>query len=182
MSLSVNISAPLLTVFILKDLGFSYAVYMALITGAAFANFMTQQIWGHYGDRVGNAKAMKLAGWGIAVIPFFWLVSRNAAYLFVVQCFAGSVWGGFNLVLVNFIIESVSPEKRIRCISYFNVMNSLFVFLGAVLGGLAIHRLPALFGYSFLSLFLLSCVARLAVMAFLSKKVREVRRLYPAGA
>ena len=176
MSFSVNFSAPLLTVFLLKDMGFSYAVYMTLITGAIASNFMCQPLWGRYGDRVGNAKAMKVAGWGIAVIPLFWMLSRNVGYLFVVQCFAGSVWGGFNLVLLNFIIGSVKPEKRIRCISYFNVMNSSFVFLGAVFGGLIIHRLPPLFGYSFLSLFLISCFARVAVMTFLAKKVREVRR------
>ncbi len=175
-SFSVNLSAPLLTVFLLKDLGFSYAMYMALITGAAFANFMSQPLWGRYADRVGNAKAMKVAGWGIAVIPLFWMLSRDPLYLFIVQCFAGSVWGGFTLVMLNFIIDSVRPEKRIRCISYFNVMNSVFVFLGAVFGGLAIHRLPPLFGYSFLSLFLLSCFARTAVMVFLAKTVREVRR------
>lgn len=177
MSFSVNVSAPLLTVFILKDLGYSYAVYMALVTGAVAANFMTQPLWGRYGDRVGNAQAMKVAGWGIAVIPLFWMFSRNPFYLFVVQCFAGSVWGGFNLVLLNFMIESVKPEKRIRCISYFNVMNSSFVFLGAVLGGFAIRGLPPLFGYSFLSLFLLSCFLRTAVMTLLAKKVLEIRRL-----
>ena len=79
----------------------------------------------------------------------------------------------------NFIMEAVTPEKRIRCFSYFNVMNSSAILLGALMGGLLIHYLPPLFGYSFLTLFLISCVGRFLVMIFLADKVRDVRR--PSG-
>ena len=63
-------------------------------------------------------------------------------------------------------------------LSYFNVMNSVAVVAGAVLGGVLIHHLPPLFGYSFLTLFLISFVARTSVMVFLAKKVREIRTRY----
>ena len=175
MSCSVNLSAPLLSVFLLRDLGFSYASYMIVVTAAACTGFLFQGLWGKYGDLLGNMKALRVAGWGIAVIPVLWMFSRNLYYLFFVQCFAGAVWGGFNMLVLNFIMEAVTPEKRIRCISYFNVMNSVFILAGAMLGGVLIHHLPLLFGYSFLTLFLLSCLGRIAVMFFGSKFVREVR-------
>ena len=91
------------------------------------------------------------------------------------QIAAGCFWGGFNLLILNFIMEAVGPEKRIRCHSYFNVMNSVAVVLGAALGGMLIGHLPKFLGYSFLSLFLVSCLARVMVVAIFFRKVREVR-------
>jgi MFS family permease len=175
MSFSVNISAPLLHIFLLKNIGFSYASYMVVVTTATVSAFLSQGLWGKYGDLFGNWRALKVATWGIAMIPLLWMFSHHLAYLFFVQLAAGCFWGGFNLLVTNFIMEAVTPEKRIRCISYFNVMNSFAVLLGAVLGGMLIHHLPPLFGYSFLALFLVSFFARVGVMIFLARKVREVR-------
>ncbi|MGH7198713.1 MAG: MFS transporter [Candidatus Omnitrophota bacterium] len=177
MSFAVNLSAALLPVFLLKDLEVSYASYMVIVTAASVAAFLSQSLWGKYGDLEGNLKTLKIATWGIAVIPVFWMFSHDIAYLFFVQLFAGACWGGFGLLVLNFIMEAVSPEKRIRCISYFNVMNSVATLLGAVAGGLLIGHLPPLFGYPYLSLFLLSGIARVLVVCFVARKVREVRSL-----
>ena len=176
MSFSVSISGPLLPVFLLSDIKFNYAQYMIVVTTASFTTFLFQGLWGKYGDLVGNYKILKISTWGIAVIPILWLISHNLYYLIFVQFFAGAVWGGFSLLVSNFIMEAVTPEKRIRCFSYFNVMNSSAILLGALMGGLLIHYLPPFFGYSFLTLFLISCVGRFLVMIFLANKVRDVRR------
>lgn len=174
-SFSVNISGPLLNVFLLKDLHLSYAAFMFVVTTAAFSGFMFQSLWGSYADRFGNIQALKLSGWGIAVVPIFWLISHNLVYLFFVQMFAGFFWGGFNLLILNYMMEVLSPEKKIRAISYFNVMNTTAIFLGAALGGLIINHLPRLFGYSFLTLFLISCACRLSAVTFLGSRVKETR-------
>ncbi len=177
MSCAVNISSPLLSLFLLKDIHFSYAEYMVVMTVASISGFLFQALWGRYADRYGNIRVLKIAGWGIAFLPCLWLFSRDLWYLVFVQAFAGASWGGFTLLYTNFMMEAVSPEKRIRCISYFNVVNGLAVFLGAAVGGRLIHYVPVVFGYSFLGLFLLSCIGRLMVMAFLSNQIREVRRV-----
>lgn len=179
MSFAVNLSSPLLPIFLLKDLGFNYASYMVMVTTATLSGFLLQGLWGKAADRVGNLKMLKIATWGIASIPLFWMFSHHLAYLFFVQLMAGFFWGAFNLLVNNFIIEAVSPEKRIRCISYFNVMNSVAILLGAMLGGFLFPHLPALFGYSFLTLFLISCLGRFLVVLFVANKVREVRRPTP---
>ena len=177
MSFAVNMSASLFSVFLLKDIGFSYASYMVVVTTAAMSSVIFQQLWGKYGDTHGNFRVLQITGWGIATIPLLWLFSQHLGYAFFVQMVAGCFWGGFNLLLNNFIMEAVSPEKRIRCISYFNVMNNFSVLIGSALGGFLIHRLPSLFGYSFLTLFLISCAGRSLVMFFVAPQVREVRKI-----
>lgn len=175
MSLAANISGPLLPIFLLKDLGFDYTGYMIVVTTAALSGFVFQSFFGHFADREGNIRMIKLSGWGVALIPFLWLPSHHVGYLFFVQIFAGAVWGGFNMLVSNFMLEAVTPQKKIRCISYFNLTNTFASLIGASLGGWLLPRLPQSFGYSFLTLFLLSCAGRMLVMFFGSRMVKETR-------
>ncbi|OGW90765.1 MAG: hypothetical protein A3D28_01410 [Omnitrophica bacterium RIFCSPHIGHO2_02_FULL_63_14] len=179
MSFAVNVSAPMIALYLLDEIGYSYAAYMSVITAATFSVLMFQRGWGRIGDQRGNLRILKIAGWGIAALPALWIVSPRPEWLFVVQLFAGFFWGGWTLLVLNYIVEAVTPQKRIRSLSYFNVTNSVAVFLGAMTGGWLIHRLPPIKGHSFLTLFLLSCLCRLAVMVFFSGSVREVRKEAP---
>ena len=79
------------------------------------------------------------------------------------------------MLTINFTLEAATPERKIRSLAYMNVTTSFSAFAGAVLGGLLLHHLPPLFGYSYLTLFLLSCFLRIAVMVFVAPKVRDVR-------
>ena len=176
MTFAVNISASLFSVFLLKELKFGYAAYMTIVTTASLSGVVFQQFWGRYGDRLGNLRVLRVVGWGITILPALWIFSQNFWFAIVIQATAGCFWGGFNLLMNNFIMEAVTPEKRIRCISYFNLMNNTALLAGAALGGKLLSILPPLGGYSFLSLFLLSCVARMLVMAVVSPRIKEVRR------
>ena len=69
----------------------------------------------------------------------------------------------------------MTPSKRVRCISYFNVLNGIAIFSGAVLGGFLATKLPPIQGHSLLTLFLISGVCRLTVYFALFNRFREVR-------
>jgi hypothetical protein len=69
----------------------------------------------------------------------------------------------------------VTPQKRVRCIAYYNVINGLALFSGSFLGGFLASRLPSLFGHRLLALFAFSCFCRLAFYPLLSRSFREVR-------
>lgn len=89
--------------------------------------------------------------------------------------FSGFLWSGYNLCTSNFIYDAVTPEKRPRCIAYFNVLNGLFLSAGALLGGLVVKFLPGLFGFQILTLFLISAVLRFLVVFYMHALVKEVR-------
>jgi MFS family permease len=88
---------------------------------------------------------------------------------------AGFSWSGVTLCTGNFIYDAVTPQKRVRCIAYFNVINGVALVLGSSLGGFLASRLPPLFGYRLLSLFALSAACRLLFYLLLSRRFREVR-------
>jgi len=179
-SFAVNIASPFFAVFMLRDLNLSYVTYTIIVLASTIATLLTMGIWGRHADVVGNIKVIRFASFFIPVIPILWLLSQNVVYLILIQLFAGYVWAGFNLSVFNFIYDAVMPEKRTRCVSYFNVINGIAICCGALLGGFLAKNLPDIFGYRLLTLFLLSGVLR-AITAFtilpMIKEVRHVEKV-----
>lgn len=172
---AVHLASPYFSVYMLNNLKFNYLFYMSVHLSAVVMGLIAFPIWGRHADVVGNAKILKIASFLIPLIPILWMFSKNPFYLMGVEMFSGFVWGGFNLCTANYIYDAVSPAKRVRCLGYFNLINGIALCLGASLGGFLAERLPPLWGYRLLSLFLLSGVIRFAAHFFLSKKFKEVR-------
>jgi MFS family permease len=173
---ATHLAAPFFSVYMLRDLHFNYLQYMLILLMEALSGMVSFPIWGRHADVVGNARVLKTTSFLIPLIPFFWLFSKNYIYLAVVEIFAGFVWGGFNLCATNFIYDAVSPEKRVRCLGYFNLMNGVAIFLGALCGGLLLNYLPPFLGFPVLTLFVISIVLRIAAHFLLSRQFKEVRQ------
>ena len=169
------LAAPYFSVYMLRDLHFSYLTYMFIHMGSVVASLVSFPIWGKHADRIGNARVLKTTSLLIPLIPTLWLFSPNIAYLFVIEIFSGFVWGGFNLCSLNFIYDAVSPGKRMRCLGYFGFINGVATFMGAGLGGYFAERLPTLNGSRILTLFVISAVLRFLSHFLLSHHFHEVR-------
>lgn len=180
MSFAAFFSGPYFSVLMLRDLKFSYFLYMLLMVAALCAANFSIARWGREADRIGNLKILTVTARLVGLVPLLWLINRHPAYLALVEIFAGIIWGGFNLCASNYIYDAVTPEKRTRCIAYFNVINGLSISAGALLGGFLIPVLPPLFGNSILTLFVISAAMRFAVgfaMPPLLKEVRSVEKI-----
>jgi MFS family permease len=175
LTFATYLATPFFAVFMLRDLQLTYLTYMALQVGSSLASLIALPLWGRHADLVGNVRVLRLSSCLAALIPMFWLLSHNPAYLMLVQMFAGFSWSGVMLSSGNFIYDAVTPQKRVRCIAYFNVINGLALFLGSSLGGYFASRLPPVFGYRLLGLFALSCFCRISFYLLLSRSFREVR-------
>lgn len=169
------LAAPFFAVFMLRDLQLSYLTYMALQVGGSLASLIALPLWGRHADLVGNVRVLRLSSFFAALIPILWLFSGHPGYLMLVQMFAGFSWSGVTLSAANFIYDAVTPQKRVRCIAYFNVVNGVALFVGSSLGGFLASRLPPLFGHRLLGLFALSCFCRVCIYLALSRSFREVR-------
>ena len=175
LTFATYLSAPFFAVFMLRDLQFSYLTYMGLQVCSSFASLVALPLWGRHADLVGNVRVLRLSSFLAALIPAFWLISHDPAYLMLVQIWGGFAWSGVTLSAANFIYDAVTPQKRVRCIAYFNVINGAALFLGSALGGFLGSQLPPLLGYGLLSLFAVSCFCRLGFYLLLSRSFREVR-------
>jgi len=176
-SFAVNMSGPFFAVFMLRDLNLSYVTYTVIVIAATISTLVSMGIWGRHADIVGNIKVIRLTSFFIPIIPVLWLFSQNIAYLIIIQIFGGYVWAGYNLSVFNFVYDAVMPEKRTRCVSYFNVINGTAICCGALLGGLLAKNLPPILGHRLLTLFLLSGVLRAAFSMVMLPMIKEVRHV-----
>jgi MFS family permease len=181
MNFSVNLAGPFFAVLMLRDLKFSYLIYTLIMVAASLSVFLTTWRWGRHADHVGNIKVVKATSLLICTIPVLWLISLDPVFLVFAQIYSGFLWAGFNLSAANFIYDAVPSRSRTRGIAYFNVINGISLFAGAITGGYLVQILPPLLGYRILSLLLISTVLRLAVRFFLITGLKEVRPVGRVG-
>lgn len=174
-SFAVQLANPYFNIYMLRDLHFSYLTYMVVHLSGVIAGLIAFPIWGRHADALGNARILKISSFLIPVVPILWLISPNPFYLAVTNALAGFIWSGFNLCTTNFIYDSVTPHKRLRCLGYFNLINGTAIFAGASLGGFLAERIPPIWGYRLLTLFLISGILRFLADFFLSRHFSEVR-------
>ncbi len=176
MNLATAIASPFFTVYMLKDLGFSYITFMLISISASISSIIFMPILGKFSDRYGNRELLKLGSILIPMLPILWLFSSSPYYLaFVPQIIGGFGWAAFNLAAGNFIYDSVTPQRRGLCVAYFNIFNGVGIFIGASLGGLLAQYLTIAFMNKLLFIFLISGFFRFVVVSIILHKIKEVR-------
>jgi MFS family permease len=184
----VSFSGPYFSLYMLRDLNFSYIQYTIVVASSIMSQFLAFRYWGELSDRFGNKKLINVCGWALATVPLLWLVSENILWLILIQLYGGLVWSGFSLSSTNFLFDAVTPPKRGRCVAYQSLVNSVFVILGSVAGGYTASRLPSTFNIGpffwkpsslLLVIFLISGIIRLVASAVFLRKFIEVRPVEP---
>ncbi|PIV69052.1 MAG: hypothetical protein COS07_02110, partial [Candidatus Aenigmarchaeota archaeon CG01_land_8_20_14_3_00_37_9] len=171
---SVNITGPYFVVYMLKDLGMNYFTYMLVVNAGLVSNFLFISIWGKYSDFFGNRKIISLTGYLVFLLPILWIFSSDIIYLILVQIFSGFIWSGFQISTFNFIFDNVSPPKRVRCVSYYNVLNGIAIFLGASFGGFLL-RFGSMFWSNFILILMVSSAARFLSSFIMLPMIKEVK-------
>jgi MFS family permease len=191
MQFSVAIASPFFTLYMLRDLHFTYLMFMTNTAATVLMQFMTLNMWGRISDRFGNRLVLATTG---AIIPFFpslWLVSGNFWYLLALQAVGGLVWAGFSLSAGNFVYDLVPSPKRATYVAYHNVLMGIGVFIGAMFGGWLGQVLPThislggttfSWGSTLLGVFLISTLVRVVIALLFIPHLREVREVPPMSA
>jgi MFS family permease len=178
------IASPFFAVYMLKELNFNYISFILVTISSSFASLIFMPLWGKFADKYGNLKAIRICSFLTIFVPFLWVASlliHNSIYiiiyLMIVECFSGFSWAGYNLSVSNFIYDAVSRQRMALCSAYFNILNSIGIFFGAVIGGTIASSGIYLFSLKPIILaFILSGLIRLIVYFALSFRIKEVRK------
>lgn len=183
-SLGTAISAPFFSVYMLKELNFSYLSFTIITLSSVIATILFMPFWGRYADKVGNVKIMKITGMFIPIIPLTWLLSLFLIkygliilipYLFIIELFSGFIWAGFNLSIANFIFDAVSRQRMAICVAYYNFLNAVGTFIGATIGGIIASINFNWIVSSLIIVFIISSITRFVFYFLMIKKIKEVR-------
>jgi MFS family permease len=105
------------------------------------------------------------------IIPAFWLVSADYAYLFVLQVFAGITWAAVELATFLLMFEASEDQERTSLLVYYNFANSIAAVSGSLLGGVLFRSLGENVE-AYQALWAVSTAARLAAALLLFRVAR----------
>lgn len=171
------IASPLIAVYLLRNLQFSYATYMIVTLSGSVVSLFLMELWGKIADSFGNYRVILISSFIIPTIPILWILSPNPIYLIIIPSIIGSIaWAGFNLSAGNFVYDNVSQEKRGLCISYKNMLIGIGTFLGAGLGAILIKFLQTDFLAPIVIIFIISSIFRMIAVLIWLPKIKEIRK------
>jgi len=177
LSFSASICSPLIAVYLLRNLEFSYVHYMIITLGGTFVSLFVLEFWGKFADSCGNYKTLVIASVLIPTVPVLWILHYNMVYLLLVpSVVSGIAWAGIHLASGNFIYDNVSQPKRGLAVSYYTILWGIGVFLGAGLGALLIKFLNTSFIEPIIAIFIISAIVRAVVAIWWLPKIKEIRK------
>jgi len=185
--LATAIASPFFSVYMLKELQFSYTLWTVIIIASSLSTILFMPVWGKFADKYENVKVLRITGMFIPLASLLWLLAPFlikinftllVVYLFVVESISECIWAGFNLSAINFIFDAVTRQRVQLCIAYFNIMNGIGIFIGATLGGI-ISSMDFSFGWltPLLFVFLLSGILRFLVYLAVISKIKEIKNV-----
>jgi MFS family permease len=139
----VAVASPFFTVYMLRDLQYSYLQFMTASAASLLVQVLMMSTWGRLCDLYGNRFVLGITGFLVPLLPAFWLLSTDYVYVLLVQGYGGAVWSGFVLSAGNHIYDLVPPQKRVSYLAYHAVLANAATFGGALLGGWIALTLPA---------------------------------------
>jgi MFS family permease len=177
LSFSANFASPFFSVYMLRDLKFNYLTYFVATAIPTLTTLLFIPFWGRRIDKSGNITVLKVTTLFVPVLPIMWLFSSNVFYLCGVQAVAGFAWAGCNLAINLFLYSATPAENRTRYIALNNVLMFAGVSIGSLLGGIAAPHVPRIFNNNLLTIFLISGLARIAVVLVFLPRISEVRQV-----
>ncbi|MCC6201608.1 MAG: MFS transporter [Gammaproteobacteria bacterium] len=181
----VALSVPFFSVYMLRDLHFSYFDYTVVLATSILVQFLTLRGWGRISDRLGNRVVMILTNLLLPTLPALWIVSHELWFLLCIQILSGATWSGFTLSTGNYLYD-LRPQHS-HFTTYAAVQSGLTataVFFGAMAGGYLAVVLPTTIELGrhtlriqspLLGVFALSGLLRLAVALWFLPRAEEPR-------
>ncbi|MBI2136080.1 MFS transporter [Candidatus Woesearchaeota archaeon] len=172
---ATNIATPLYAIYMLRELNFSHIEFMAVIAAPILASYIFLPLWGKINDKFGSKNTMYFSGLALPAGCLFWLFFSSPTALFIVEFVKGAIFAGFNIAVSNFIFDSTTKQKRICCLSYYNFIVGIALFLGALVGIGIANGEYKIFGSTILLAFVISAVVRIITVLVLPLKIDETR-------
>jgi len=182
MSIALGIASPFYAVYMLRDLGFSYVWFVAIVVSTMLFNILFLPLQGKISDKFGNIRLMRICAHLFFLIPLFWYLSsfiQNdlAVKLFLIfapSMISGFTVSGYMLATENYLLDAVKPRKRSYATTYVNLIVGFSIFIGALIGS-GIAWLELEFMNPILLIFLVSAVLRFLVGFLGISHLSEVR-------
>lgn len=132
---SINVAGPFFNVYMVNNLQLTAVMIGVVSVVNTVANLLVQRQVGVLSDKWGNRGVMIFFMFLIPLVPVVWgswVQSYWQAIL--VEVFSGLVWGAFNLLNFNILLQKTPQEQRARFSAFYQIVVTLSLAGGAALG------------------------------------------------
>jgi MFS family permease len=176
-TLTGYISIPLISIYLLRELEFSYTLYTAIILSGAIFSLFFLELWGKFTDKYGNYQTLMVTTLILPVLPILWILHPSPIYLILIPSAIGGItWAGFTLAESNFIYDNVKNKKRGLAVSYHNMLYGIGVFVGSIISAILIKYLAISWTKPLIFIFFLSSITRMIAVFLWIPKLKEIRK------
>ncbi len=174
-NMAIMIASPFFAVYMREGLSFGYLEITIISLTSSIFYLMFTPLIGRMSDKYGNVKLFFISCIFFSINPFLWIFIKSFWLLAIIpQLITGIANATLGIAVSNFIYNMSKPEHHALCITYLNILVGIGTFVGAILGGLIIKFIPSGFALSpFITIFIISGIARLFISVSLVKKLRE---------
>lgn len=169
----INVAGPFFNVYMVQNLKFTAAMVGLAAVSTNVSKIFIQRKVGELSDRWGPGKVQMVCMFLIPILPLIWIFVTRLWHVVVLNILAGVLWGAFELVSFNFLLQLTPDLQRARYSAIFQIVVTVALGAGAVLGSSIILWL----GYTWL--FLVSAIGRIVAALFFVRLIRSLTRQGP---
>ena len=140
---AINLAAPFFTVYMLKRIGLSMTLVLALSVLSQMVNVLFIRLWGLLTDLFSNKSVLAVAGpffiLTIAIWPFTTMPERHfltIPLLLIIHALAGMSTAGVTLCTGNIALKLAPPGKATSYLAVNALVSGVAATLAPILGGL----------------------------------------------
>jgi MFS family permease len=144
-NLAVYSASPFITLYMLRELAFSYGFVAILAMISSTADLLAMKFWGVVSDRFKNKAIVHVASWIAVFLPILWsLVKSGSIWMPVfLHILGGGFWAGIQLCTNNLVLRISPKQQRPLYISAYNITAGIGAAIAPVLAGFAVKMLTA---------------------------------------
>ncbi len=187
-TMSVQVSGPFFTAYMLKELEFSYIELMSINAGNIMAKVLFLPLIGRLAKSQGLGRLLWIGGLSITPAATLWLVSGNFWYLMGLQMAVGVGWACWEMATFLLVFDTIPESHRTPVLTLFNFANALAVVGGSLIGatilrytGVGPWGYAMLFGATgamrLVTLFMLAAIAPLSLRQRFRGRLLGIRTL-----
>lgn len=138
-TMSVQVSGPFFTAYILEHLRFSYLQLMGINACTVLSKVVFLPLIGRFAKEQGPGRLLWIGGLAITPAATLWLVSENFWYLLALQLAVGVGWACWEMATFLLVFDTIPESHRTPVLTLFNLANALAIVGGSLIGAVILR-------------------------------------------
>jgi MFS family permease len=167
---SINVAGPFFNVYMVQNLNFTAAMVGLTVVATSITKLLIQRKVGEISDRWGHGRVQLVCMFIIPILPFVWIFITQLWQVVVLNLVGGVMWGAFELVSFNFLLQLTPDAVRARYSAIFQIVVTVALAGGAALGS------SIILWWGYTGIFLVSALGRIVAALFFLRLMDSLRQ------